>query len=40
MWMDGGMNVGDPCEAKAYHGFNGLDGQVVAAIASFAKSVK
>jgi len=40
VWMDGGMNVGDPCEAKAYHGFNGLDGQVVAAIASFAKSLK
>lgn len=40
VWMDGGVNVGDPCEAKAYHGFNGLDGQVVAAVASFAKSVK
>lgn len=40
VWMDGGQNVGNPCEAKAYHGFNGLDGQVVAAVASFAKSVK
>jgi hypothetical protein len=40
VWMDGGTNIGDPCEAKAYHGFNGLDGQVVAAIAQFAKSVK
>ncbi len=39
-WMDGGVNVGDPCEAKAYHGFNGLDGQVVSAVAGFAKSVK
>jgi len=40
VWMDGGVNVGDPFEAKAYHGFNGLDGQVVATIASFAKSLK
>ena len=38
--MDGGSNVGDPCQAKSYHGFNGLDGQVVSAVASFAKSVK
>jgi hypothetical protein len=40
VWMDGGVNVGDPCQAKAYHGFNGLDGQVVSAIASFAKATK
>jgi hypothetical protein len=40
VWMDGGVNVGDPCQAKAFHGFNGLDGQVVSAIASFAKSAK
>ena len=40
VWLDGGINVGDPCEAKAYHGFNGLDGQVVSAVANFAKSVK
>lgn len=39
-WLDGGINEGDPCEAKAYHGFNGLDGQVVAAVSGFAKSVK
>jgi len=40
VWLDGGVNVGDPCEAKAYHGFNGLDGQVVSAVAQFAKSVR
>jgi hypothetical protein len=40
IWMDGGVSVGDPCEAKAYHGFNGLDGQVVSAVAQFAKSVR
>jgi hypothetical protein len=34
-WLDGGTNVGDPCEARAYHGFNGLDGRVVAAAAAF-----
>jgi hypothetical protein len=37
--MSGGTNVGDPCQAKSYHGFNGLDGQVVSTVASFAKSV-
>jgi dienelactone hydrolase len=25
----GGENKGDPCEARAYHGFNGLEGEVV-----------
>ena len=25
----GGLNVGDPCEPRAYHGFNGLDAEVV-----------
>ena len=29
----GGKNQGDPCEARAYHGFNGLDAQVTTAIA-------
>jgi len=31
--FSGGANVGDPCEARAHHGFNGLDTQVVPAIA-------
>ena len=34
-WLDGGMNSGDPCQARAYHGFNGLDGEVVSAAAVF-----
>jgi hypothetical protein len=34
-WLDGGMNSGDPCQAHAYHGFNGLDGEVVSAAAVF-----
>lgn len=29
----GGNDVGDPCEPRAHHGFNGLDNQVVPAIA-------
>jgi hypothetical protein len=34
-WVDGGVNSGDPCEALAYHGFNGLDDRVVSLAASF-----
>jgi hypothetical protein len=34
-WLSGGRNDGDPCEAQAYHGFNGLDGQVVGLAAGF-----
>ncbi len=28
----GGMSVGDPCEAKSHHGYNGLEPEVVARI--------
>ena len=31
----GGQNRGDPCEALAYHGFNGLEREVVAQIAAW-----
>jgi hypothetical protein len=34
-WLSGGADQGDPCEAGGHHGFNGLDGQVVALAASF-----
>ncbi len=37
VWLDGGVSEGDPCEAKAHHGFNGIDGQVVSAAAGFAR---
>lgn len=30
--FNGGNNTGDPCEARAYHGFNGLDAEVSARI--------
>ena len=33
--FDGGRDRGDPCEAFAYHGFNGLEPQVVDAIVNF-----
>ena len=34
-WVSGGVSEGDPCEARAYHGFNGLDGQIVGIAAGF-----
>jgi dienelactone hydrolase len=33
--FDGGKNVGDPCEAMAYHGFNGIEREVVRKIADW-----
>jgi dienelactone hydrolase len=33
--VTGGEDRGDPCEAMAHHGFNGLDGEVVARIANW-----
>jgi hypothetical protein len=30
-----GFHKGDPCEAMAYHGFNGIDQQVVTEIAEW-----
>jgi len=34
-WLTGGMDEGDPCQARGHHGFNGLDGQVVGLAAGF-----
>jgi hypothetical protein len=36
VWMTGGTNSGDPCQARGYHGFNGLDTSVVATVSTFA----
>lgn len=36
--FDGGIDVGDPCEARAYHGFNGIEAEVVEKIAAWIKS--
>lgn len=35
VWLDGGSNAGNPCQARAYHGFAGLDGEVVSLAARF-----
>lgn len=40
VWMDGGSDAGDPCQAAGHHGFAGLDGRVVATVAAFAKSAR
>jgi hypothetical protein len=34
-WLSGGADEGNPCEAAAHHGFNGLDGQVVGLAGGF-----
>jgi len=34
-WLSGGDEQGDPCEAFAHHGFNGLDSQVVGLASGF-----
>ena len=36
-WLQGGIANGRPCGGQHYHGFNGLDGQVVAAAAAFVR---
>lgn len=33
--FEAGVNLGDPCEAMAYHGFNGIEEQVVKKIADW-----
>ena len=33
--FSGGENKGDPCEAMAYHGFNGLEQEVVGQISAW-----
>ena len=35
VWLSGGSDEGDACEARAHHGFNGLDGQIVGLAAGF-----
>lgn len=38
--ISGGNNTGDPCEARAYHGFNGLDAEVSARITGWMLAAK
>jgi hypothetical protein len=35
VWLDGGSEKGDPCEAGGHHGFAGLDAAVVNLAAGF-----
>jgi len=35
VWVDGGADSGNPCQAKGHHGFAGLDGRVVGLAAGF-----
>lgn len=35
VWLSGGPEIGDPCQAMGHHGFAGLDGQVVGLASSF-----
>ncbi|CAN7414954.1 alpha/beta hydrolase [Bosea sp. LjRoot90] len=40
LWIDGGTSTGDPCQARAYHGFIGREGAVVSAITGFVGSLR
>jgi hypothetical protein len=35
VWVSGGVSEGNPCEALAYHGFNGIDGRIVGIAGGF-----
>jgi hypothetical protein len=40
VWLAGGRDDGDPCKAGGYHGFKGIDGQMVSAIIRFAGGIR
>jgi hypothetical protein len=40
LWIDGGSSTGNPCQARAYHGFVGREGAVTGAITAFAGSLR
>ena len=37
VWLDGGDEIGNPCEAQSFHGFRGIDQKVVDSVAMFAR---
>jgi len=37
VWLDGGEEVGNSCEAQSYHGFRGIDQKVVDLVSGFSK---
>jgi hypothetical protein len=40
VWIDGGSSTGNPCQARAYHGFIGREGAVISAITGFAGTLR
>lgn len=36
--FEGGNNAGDACEARAYHGYNGIEAEVVGKLAAWIES--
>jgi alpha/beta superfamily hydrolase len=38
--IKGGQSTGDPCEARAYHGFNGIEAEVVGKIGAWVVGAK
>lgn len=40
MWLDGGRDDGDPCQAAGHHGFAGIEGKMVGAVLGFARQVR
>ena len=40
VWLSGGTDRGDPCQAAGHHGFAGLDAQVVSQVSAFAGSLR
>lgn len=40
VWLDGGANEGDPCQARGHHGFAGIDGKMVGTVLGFARGIR
>ncbi|MCA1951805.1 MAG: alpha/beta hydrolase [Hyphomicrobiales bacterium] len=40
VWVDGGRDEGDPCQAQGHHGFAGVEGRMVGAVLAFARGVR
>lgn len=40
LWVDGGRDEGDPCQAQGHHGFAGIDGKLVGVSLGFARSIR
>lgn len=40
VWVDGGRDEGDPCQASGHHGFAGIDGALTGNAINFARAVR